>query len=210
MEAEDIAVSGGDTATMFIYAAFIVTGLATCFVGSLIFRYVLALLLTLTGALAGVQVAVELELATENGMLIGAGAGAILGLLISFFFVKAAAAVAGGTLAYVFVSPNLGDLMEWKNALILGVSCLAGCVVGVFLAKPTILVATAFVGAFFAVYGGLYFIDGTQLLEVSENAVETGQILAARKWPFIVTVALGVIGGLAQATRSWRKKRAKD
>lgn len=200
----------GEVATTVIYLAFIVTGLATCFVGSLIFRYVLAILLSLAGALAGLQVALELELATNTGMWIGGGAGAILGLLISFFFVKAAAAVAGGMLAYVFVAPNVGGLMEWKNMLTLGVACLAGGVVGVFLAKPTILVATAFVGAFLAVYGGLYFIDGTQLLEVSENAVETGQILAARKWPFICAVALGVIGGLAQATRSWRKKRAKD
>ncbi len=209
MSEEPLAASG-DSATMIIYAAFIVTGLATCFVGSLIFRYVLALLLTLAGALAGLQVVLELEIATNTGIWIGAGAGAILGLLISFFFIKAAAAVAGGTLAYVFVSPNVGDLMEWKNALVLGVSCLVGGVVGVFLAKPTILVATAFVGAFFAVYGGLYFIDGTQLLEVSENAVETGQILASRKWPFIITIVLGVIGGLAQVTRTWRNKRSSD
>lgn len=195
---------------MVIYGAFVVTGLATCFFGSKIFRYVLALLLTLAGALGGIRLALEFELEANMAMWVGAGLGAVLGLLVSFFFVKAAAAAAGAMLAYVFVSPYVGTLSEWKNALVLGVSCLAGGIVGVFMARPTILVATAFVGAFLAVYGGLYFIDGTELLEVSENAVETGQILVARRWPFIWTVVLGAVGALAQLTRAWRQRRSGE
>lgn len=198
-----------DSIAIIIYLAFIAAGFATCFHGAKIFRLALALLLTLAGTLGGIQLASVFDLGLQSGVLVGGACGAVVGLLVSFVFARAAAAVAGMMLAYILVMPQLGgDIQAWTNLLVLIASCLSGALLGVFLAGPTILIATSFTGAFFAVYGGLYFVDGTTLLSISENAIETGQVLAGKRWASIAALGLGAAGAFVQARHIWRGGRS--
>ena len=199
-----------DPYTLAIYAAIVVTGFVNCFFGSRIFKYALAVLLAIAGAGGGAYLATQLEVSSETYMFAGIGLGALVGLIVSFIFVKAAAAIAGALLGYALLSPNIGELEEITRMGVLIGGCGMGAFLGVLLANPVVTVATAFVGAFQVVYGGLFFIDGTQILILGEDPAAGWQILSARQMPFLAMMALGCLGMLAQFSRKWRGKKRED
>lgn len=191
-----------------IYGAIVLTGLVNCFWGYRIFKYSLAVLLTLAGAAGGAYLATELQVASQTYVLAGIGLGALLGLVVSFVFVRAAGAVAGALLGYALITPNLAgfeELVQW--GILLG-GCGLGALFGVLLANPVITLAMAFMGAFQVVYGALFFIDGTQLLALGEDPAAGWELLSARRMPFVIMVALGSLGAVAQFTRSRRERKS--
>ncbi|MFP4541547.1 MAG: DUF4203 domain-containing protein, partial [Opitutales bacterium] len=194
-----------DPYTIGVYVAIIVTGLVNCFFGFRIFRYALAVILALAGAGAAAWAGAQLELASDRMLWVGIGLGALLGLILSFVFVKAAAAMAGVLLGYTLLLPNIGELSPLLQLVALAVACGIGALLGVLLANPTIKVATAFIGAFQVVYGSLFFIDGTQILILGEDPAAGWRILAARQVPMIATAALGALGVLVQFRRGGRR-----
>jgi hypothetical protein len=199
-----------DPYTLGIYAAIVVTGLVNCFFGTRVFKYALGMLLAIAGAGAGAYLAVQLEVASDSTMFVGIGLGALIGLIVSFVFLKAAAAIAGALLGYALLSPNIGGLEELPRFVVLIGGCGLGALGGVLLVNPVITIATSFIGAFQVVYGGLFFVDGTQILILGEDPAAGWQILSARQMPFVAMMALGSVGMLVQFSRKWRRKKRND
>jgi hypothetical protein len=198
-----------DPYVLAIYGAIVLTGLVNCFMGQRIFRYALGVILALGGAVGAWELAGELEVNSQLYLFAGIGLGALLGLLVSFVFVKVAGAVAGALLAYALLSKNLGGLEPLPYIAALVGGCAAGAVLGLFLANPVIVLAMAFVGAFQVVYGSLFFIDGTQLLILGDDPAQGWELLSARRIPFIVMMALGTLGAFVQFRSRRRRAEAE-
>lgn len=211
-----------DPYTLGIYAAIVISGVVICFFGNRFFKYALGVLLAIAGAGGGAYLATHLgaigsaDAASPEGvhsttyMLVGMGVGALVGLIISFVFVKAAGAVAGALLGYVLIAPNIGTLDEFTGIGFLVGGCALGALLGVFLVNPVVIIATGFIGAFQVIYGGLFFFDGTQILILGEDPAAGWQILSARQTPFIAMMALGCAGVVVQVSRKWRRRRRED
>ncbi len=197
-----------DPYMLTVYGAIIVTGVINCFFGYRIFRFALGILLAIGGAGAGAYVAVGLNLSSEGAMIAGIVVGALIGIVLSFVFVRGAAAVAGALLGYALLSPQIGGMAEVKQWLLLLVSCGGGALVGVLLANPMIMIATAVVGAFQVVYGSWYFFGGPPILILGQDPAAGWQLLAGSQGPFIAMIALGMLGAAAQCSRSWRTRHS--
>lgn len=193
-----------------LYGAIVVTGLVNCFVGFRIFKYALGITLALAGAAAGAVVADRFAAGDQTYLLAGIGVGAVLGLIISFVFVKVAAAIAGGLLGYALLAPNLVGLEDLVRYGVLIGGCIFGAAIGVFLANPVITLAMAFFGAFQVVYGALFFIDGTQILLLHDDPVAGWQVLSSQQIPFIIMMVLGALGAYYQFTAKRRRRRKSE
>lgn len=196
-----------DPYTLTIYGAIVLTGVAICFFGHRIFRVALGILLAIAGAGAGAYLAGLLGLPSRTAMVVGIVIGALAGLVLSFVFVRGAAAVAGVILGYILFSPQLAEMPGLEQALVLLAICGAGALLGVFIANPVIVLATAFAGAFEIIYGGWFFFGGPPILILGDDPAAGWQVVTGNRMAFIAMVALGVLGAATQFARHWRSKR---
>jgi Domain of unknown function (DUF4203) len=130
----------------------IVVGLISCFYGYVIFRVVFMLVGLIAGYLVGVQLVPpdQWVLAIIIGVVIG-----LICALLAYPFWSIGVTISGLVLGYAFFS-NLGTTLNLSPTLTVVLGVLGAIVVGVlfFLAKdPMIMLATAFSGASYTIYG---------------------------------------------------------
>jgi hypothetical protein len=159
-------------------------GLIACFYGYAVFRIVFALVGLVAGYLIGVQ------LVPPDQWLLAILIGVVVGLVcaaLAYPFWSIGVTISGLVLGFAFFSTLAMTLnLSADAAILLGV--LGAIIVGAlfFLAKdPMIMVATAFSGASYIIYGLVLLFPGTALK--TNNAATT-----------VFVFVLGLIGFLVQ------------
>ena len=188
-------------------------GLLDCFFGYRIFKATVALLGAIAGAVFGQAAGVALGLGPAGaigGLVVGALLGAGLGFLLFVAAVFLAGFGFGATLGML--------LLTRVNHM---VAVLGGCVLGViagFLAvklqRPVMILSTALLGAFRALLAATYFTAQIDWLYYFQQPQQIPALVESNTWMLPATIALAVVGALAQfgLSESTGKKKggAKD
>lgn len=173
----------------------LLVGLANCFLGYRIFRFVLGLVGFILGAAAGAMIGGYIgdggELATIIGALVGGFIGAVLLVVLYFLGVFLFGAAVGAMLVGV-IGSSLGYDMP-VVAVIVGAVILG--IVAVALQRVVIILGTALSGSWTAVVGGYALIQ--------HQSLEIDQFWTSVPWeeplvPIIVWLVLALAGAVVQ------------
>jgi hypothetical protein len=161
-----------------------VVGLITCFYGYPLVRFLFALIGLVAGYLIGVQI-----VPPDQGIL-AVVIGIVVGLIcaaLAYPFWSIGITISGMVLGFGLFA-SLGTMLHLSSTLIIALSILGAIIVGglfFFARDPMIMLATAFSGASYAIYG---LSIAFPALGFGANSV----LLTA------VVLVLGVIGFLVQ------------
>jgi hypothetical protein len=174
-------------------------GLVACFSGHRLFKFVLGIFGFIVGAIAARSIFGAVD---TTPMIIGAIVGGIAGaaLLLAAYFVGVALVGAGvGALIVNLIWTQIeGD----PHPAVVILFSVAGAVVATWLQRYVIILATAFVGAWTAIVGGLAVMGRTAPL----RALAAGDVWSAYPmntspgmgWMPWAWIALGALGTLVQ------------
>jgi hypothetical protein len=174
-------------------------GLVACFSGYRLFKFVLAIFGFIVGAIAARSIFGAVD---TTPMIIGAIVGGIAGaaLLLAAYFVGVALVGAGvGALLVNLIWTQIeGD----PHPAVVILFSVAGAVVATWLQRYVIILATAFVGAWTTIVGGMAVMGNSAPL----RAVAAGDVWAAYPmnntpgmgWMPWAWIALGAFGTLVQ------------
>lgn len=195
----------------WISVAAIAWGALDCFFGYRVFKFTLALVGGLIGAVAAHAAATALGLG-PGGVTAGLIVGGLLGAGLAFLLYIAAVFVAGfgfGATLGILLLANYHHM----------VALLTGCVLGIiggFLAvkvqRVLIMLSTALLGAFRAVLALAYFTSSLDWLYYFRQPDQMPALIDSNPWMFPSILALAAVGVIAQFELGGNggKKKARD
>ena len=195
----------------WISVAAIAWGALDCFFGYRVFKFTLALVGGLIGAVAAHAAATALGLG-PGGVTAGLIVGGLLGAGLAFLLYIAAVFVAGfgfGATLGILLLANYHHM----------VALLTGCVLGIiggFLAvkvqRVLIMLSTALLGAFRAVLALAYFTSSIDWLYYFRQPDQMPALIDSNPWMFPSILALAAVGVIAQFELGGNggKKKARD
>jgi hypothetical protein len=176
-------------------------GLLSCFAGYRVFRIVLGIYGFILGALlASSAMGTEQTMWMIGAAIVGGLVGALI--LIAAYFVGVALIGAGlGALAANVIWAALG---REPHVIVLIVLSILGAIGALWLQRYVIIVATSFGGAWTAMVGALALLGDRVAVDAAEKAdVWLAYPLSpapGQRWVFVVWLALGIAGVIAQLT----------
>lgn len=177
--------------------AAIVWGLLDCFFGYRVFKLTIALLGAVAGALLGLAGAQAAGLGS-GGELAALAVGALAGAGLAFLAYIAAVFVAGfgfgATLAILLLS-HFHHMVALLAALVVGV---VGGIAAVKLQRVVIILATALLGAFRAVFALMYFTSQLDWLYYYRQPQQIPAVIDTNGWVFPAVLVLAAVGAIAQ------------
>lgn len=177
--------------------AAIIWGLLDCFFGYRVFKLTIGLLGALAGALLG-QAAAHAAGWGSGGELAGLAVGALLGAGLAFLAYIAAVFVAGfgfgATLALLLLS-HFHHMVALLGALVVGV---IGGIAAVKLQRVVIILATALLGAFRAVFALMYFTHQLDWVYYFRQPQQIPAVIDTNAWFLPAVLVLAAVGSIAQ------------
>lgn len=177
--------------------AAILWGLLDCFFGYRVFKLTIALLGAVAGALLA-QAGAQAAGLGSGGELAALLVGALLGAGLAFLAYIAAVFVAGfglgATLAILLLS-HFHHMVALLAALVVGV---IGGVAAVKLQRVVIILATALMGAFRAIFALMYFTNQLDWLYYFRQPQQIPAVVDTNTWVFPAVLVLAAVGALAQ------------
>lgn len=154
-----------------VHALMIAIGLVGCFFGFKIFRLMLVVLVALAGAGLGSWIGFSFSADPLIWSAVGLGLGALLGAILAFFFYSVGVGILGALFVCTSLMPYIQDLAPLLQIAVLAICGLIAAYAAVAVTNIAIQLVTAMLGAFIAVQGILFFLQG----RVSQDWVnETG------------------------------------
>lgn len=197
--------------------AAIVWGLLDCFFGYRVFKLTIGLLGALVGALLA-QAGAQAAGLGSGGELAALVVGALLGAGLAFLAYIAAVFVAGflfgATLAILLLS-HFHHMVALLAAIVVGV---IGGIAAVKLQRVVIILATALLGAFRAIFALMYFTSQLDWLYYFRQPQQIPAVIDTNAWVFPSVLVLAAVGAIAQfeigggkgASGGAKKKDKKD
>lgn len=177
--------------------AAIVWGLLDCFFGYRVFKLTIALLGAVAGALLGLAGAQAAGFGS-GGELAALAIGALTGTGLAFLAYIAAVFVAGfgfgATLAILLLS-HFHHMVALLGALIVGV---VGGIAAVKLQRVLIILSTALLGAFRAIFALMYFTNQLDWLYYFRQPQQIPAAIDTNGWVFPAVLVLAAVGAIAQ------------
>ncbi len=188
----------------------ILWGLIDCFFGYRVFRFAVALMGALVGALLLSGAAAQWAGGNELAYWIFFGLGAVLGAILSFSFYLVGVFLAGFSLGYVVA---VGLVPFTGPAVTLLAGALAGAVTGLLalvLQRFLISAATAFGGAFRVALGVAFFVEQLEWQPFLRSPDRVPALLVDRWWITAVMFGLGLCGLIVQLRRAPARKAVEE
>lgn len=185
-------------------------GLIDCFFGYRVFRFAVALIGALVGALLVSGVAAQLGGANELVYWVTFVAGAVLGAVVSFSFYLVGVFLAGFSLGYVVA---VGLVPFTGPAVTLLAGALAGAVTGLLalvLQRFLISAATAFGGAFRVALAVAFFVEQLDWQPFLRNPDRVPALLVEHWWVTALMFGLGLCGLIVQLRRPPVRKAVEE
>lgn len=173
-------------------------GLVDCFFGYRIFRFAVGLIGALVGGLLISSAAAQWFGGNELAYWIAFGAGAVLGLVLSFSFYLVGVFLAGFSLGYVVA---VGLVPFTGPAVTLLAGAMAGAVTGLLallLQRFLISAATAFGGAFRVALAAAFFVDKLDWQFYLRSPDQIPALMVGRWWVTVLMFGLGLCGLIVQ------------
>lgn len=191
-------------------------GLLDCFFGYRVFKFTIALLGAVAGALLG-QAGAEAAGWGANGELAALLFGALCGAGLAFLLYLAAVFVAGfgfGATLAVLLLAHFNHMVALLAALVVG---LVAGFAAIKLQKALIVLATALMGAFRAIVALTFFTAGLDWLYYYRQPQQIPALIDHNAWMFPAILVLAALGTMAQfelgggePTGGKKRKAAKD
>lgn len=189
--------------------AAITWGLLDCFFGYRVFKFTLALLGGLTGALAAQATALALGLGPV-GVTISLIAGGLLGAGLAFLLYLAAVFLAGfgfGATLGILLLANFQHMVALLSGCVLG---LIGGFLAIKLQRVLIILSTALLGAFRAMLALAYFVSQIDWWFYCRHPEQMPALIDTNAWMLPAILALAAVGVLVQfEVGGGGKKKAK-
>jgi hypothetical protein len=177
--------------------AAIVWGLLDCFFGYRVFKLTIALLGAVAGALLA-QAGAQAAGLGSGGELAALLVGALLGAGLAFLAYIAAVFVAGfgfgATLAILLLS-HFHHMVAVLGALVVGV---IGGIAAVKLQRVIIVLATALMGSFRAIFALMFFTNQLDWLYYFRQPQQIPAVIDTNPWVFPAVLVLAAVGAIAQ------------
>jgi hypothetical protein len=192
----------GTGGTVLVALLTIGFGLLNCFFGYRIFRFMLALWGLVLGAYVGATLAGNLTDGQLLWVIIGGVVGGIIGAalmsllyLVGVFIVGAAAGVVLANAVGVAAGIDMPDLVVIIVAVVVGIIAL-------ILQRVVIILATAFIGSWAVVSGGLSLLVGASVTptELYGDAAQAGEVAAGVPSLIVLIfwLVLAMVGAITQ------------
>lgn len=143
-----------------VHALMILIGLVGCFFGFKIFRLMLVVVVALACAGLGSCIGFSFSADPLIWSAVGLGLGALLGALLAFFFYSVGVGILGALFVCTSLMPYLQDLGPLLQIAVLAICGLIAAYAAVAVTNIAIQLVTAMLGAFIAVQGILFFLQG--------------------------------------------------
>ena len=143
-----------------VYGLMVVIGLVGCFFGFKLFRLMLVVLVALAIAVLGGWIGFTFTQEPLLWAAVGLAVGAVAGAVLAFFFYSVGVGVLGALFVCTTLLTYLHGLGIVLQVAILLVCGLVAAYVAVSVTNLAIQLVTAMLGAFMAVQGVLFFLQG--------------------------------------------------
>ena len=174
-------------------------GLLACFVGHRLFRVVLGIYGFVTGALIASSL---MGTSDTVPMIIAAVVGGLAGAVILLLAYFVGVALAGAAVAVVLVNLVAAQIGREPHIFVVIAAAILGAFGALAVQRYVIVVATAFGGAWTALWGGVTLADGFEVVGTSTRGgvwlPDPMQPAPDRPWFMTAWLALGVAGVLVQ------------
>lgn len=144
----------------FVYGLMILVGLLGCFFGFKMFRLMMVAIMALALAVAGGWIGFSFSTEPLLWAAVGLVAGAVVGGLLAMFFYSVGVGILGALFVCTSLMPYIQGLGPLLQVAILLVCGLVAAYAAVSVTSLAIQLVTAMLGAFIAVQGVLFFMQG--------------------------------------------------
>lgn len=144
----------------FVYGLMVLVGLVGCFFGFKLFRLMLVAIVALTMAVLGGWIGFTMSSEPLLWAAVGLVVGALVGGLLALFFYSVGVGILGALFVCTSLMPYIQGLGPLLQVAILLVCGLVAAYAAVSVTSLAIQLVTAMLGAFIAVQGGLFFLQG--------------------------------------------------
>jgi hypothetical protein len=143
-----------------IYGLMVFIGLIGCFFGFKLFRLMLVIVMAFSCGVLGGWLGFSLSMEPLIWSAVGLALGAVIGGVLAFFFYSVGVGILGALFVCASLMPYLQTLDPLLQAAVLLVCGLVAAYAAVSVTNLAIQLVTAMLGAFLAVQGVLFFLQG--------------------------------------------------
>lgn len=175
----------------------LVWGLLDCFFGYKIFKFTVAILGAVIGALAGHWIAAFAGL-TGGAEIVAVLVGALLGAGLAFLAYLAAVFLAGfgfGATLGVLLLAHFDHSVAFIASIVIG---LIGGYAAIKLQKVVVVLATSLLGSFRAILSLMFFTHQLDWLFYYQQPQQLPALIDGNGWIFPAVLVLAALGSIAQ------------